>query len=166
MLAIGTSLPMILGFFFVRPIPLPHSDYVRVEDLPEEDIDDDEDFSSASPAIFQRENNSHTHLLGAQEDDYLDDETLDTSLERRHSHERMIRGNVVALSPTRPAGSRPRSRSSLAVSRRGVNSGYGKAGDGLPNVRGLALVGSSGFWLLFSITSLRKSCHPPMCAVC
>ena len=32
MLAVGTALPMILGFFFVRPIPPPHLDAAaRVE---------------------------------------------------------------------------------------------------------------------------------------
>lgn len=161
-LAIGTSLPMILGFFFVRPIPLPHSDYIRLGETPDA-IEEEDEFSSSSPVVFQRENNSHTHLLGAHADDdgFLDEDHLDSSFERRHGHESSPTDYVVppsrgalALSPTRPEGGRHRSRSSLAGTR--VWPGYGddKVLDGPPNIRGTALASSGSFWLLFVIASL------------
>lgn len=161
-LAIGTSVPMVLGFFFVRPVPLPHTDYTRLDEDP--DAIEEDEFSVASPAVFQRENNSHTHLLGPHVDDeYLDDEHLDASFERRHGHESEPTDYIVppsrgalALSPTRSDGGRHRSRSSLAVSRRRTGYAEDKLPDGLPNVRGTALASSVNFWLLFTMCSLRK----------
>ena len=161
-LAIGTSVPMILGFFFVRPVPLPHSEYARLG----EDIDaiEEDEFSSASPVVFSRENNSHTHLLGAHVDDeYMDEEHLDASFERRHAHEAEPTDYIVppsrgalALSPTRSENGRHRSRSTLAISRRREEYGGDKLPDGLPNIRGTALASSANFWLLFTMCSLRK----------
>lgn len=163
-LAIGTSLPMILGFFVIRPIPLPHSDYSRLGETPDA-IDEEDEFSSASPAVFQRENNSHTHLLGAEADEeaFLDEEHLDASFERRHGHEAETTEYVVppsrgalALSPTRPEIGRGRSRSALSVSRRREGYADDKFHDGTPNIRGTALASSGSFWLLFVIASLRE----------
>lgn len=160
-LAIGTSLPMILGFFFVHPIPLPHSDYARLGEAPEV-LDEDDEFSSASPAVFQRENNSHTHLLGAQgsdEDTFLEEDHLDASFGRRHDQEATdyvvppSRG-ALALSPTRPGSSRHRSRSSITSTRQRPDFGDDKLFDGPPNIRGTALASSGNFWLLFVMCSL------------
>ncbi|GJE99445.1 MFS general substrate transporter [Phanerochaete sordida] len=159
-LAIGTSLPMVLGFFFVRPIPLPHSEYGRLGEAPEVIVDEDE-FSSESPAVFHREhNNSHTHLLGghaSDEDGFLDEDHLDPSFERRHEQQTTdyvvppSRG-ALALSPTRPDSSRHRSRGSMTA--RSRPDFEDKLLDGAPNIRGKALASSGNFWLLFVMCSL------------
>jgi len=60
-LAIGTSFPMILGWLFIRPIPLPETERSNIL---ESGIG--ENFVSGtdeSLAIFARQNTSHTHLL-------------------------------------------------------------------------------------------------------
>ena len=162
-LAVGTSLPMILGFFFVRPIPLPHTEYARLGEAPDA-LDDEDEFSAASPAVFQRENNSHTHLLDAHSSDeevFLDDEHLDASHGRGHNQEATdyiappSRG-ALALSPTRTGESRHRSRGSLSVPRPRPGYGGDKYSDA-PNIRGKALVSSGNFWLLFVMCSLCRS---------
>ena len=151
---------MILGFFFVRPIPLPHTEYAPLGDTP--DAIEEDEFSASSPVIFRRENNSHTHLLGAQAEDeddaLLHEDHLDGSLDRRHLHEAQPSDYIVppsrgalALSPTRSH----RSRSAISVSRRRVEYPENKHPDGTPNIRGKALASSGSFWLLFVMCSLR-----------
>ncbi|KAI0788666.1 major facilitator superfamily domain-containing protein [Abortiporus biennis] len=75
-LAIGTSLPMVLGFFFIKPVPLPGSDglehehehggyeHVANNEVFEEE-EEDEYLSVGRQDLMRREsmNNSHTHLL-------------------------------------------------------------------------------------------------------
>ncbi|EKM58967.1 uncharacterized protein PHACADRAFT_249103 [Phanerochaete carnosa HHB-10118-sp] len=157
-LAIGTSLPMILGFFFVRPIPLPHSEYARLDEAPVI-VDDEDEFSSASPVVFRRENNSQTHLLGRDEDGFLEEEHLNASFERRPEREGTdyivppSRG-ALALSPTRTESSRHRTQGSFSGSRPRVDYGDDKLLGDTPNIRGTALASSGNFWLLFAMCSL------------
>jgi hypothetical protein len=51
LLSLGSSFPMILGYFFVRPIPLP------------EENPNHEGYSEASSSSYDQHNNSHTPLL-------------------------------------------------------------------------------------------------------
>ncbi len=170
-LAIGTSLPMILGFFLVRAIPLPHSEGRRAVETGhdnDDDNDDDDAFSAISPAIFHRENNSHTHLLAphthhhhnSDEEDSSDEELVEGPefLHEASPSDYVVPGaaNALALSPTRSTGdNRYRSRSAFSVPRRAMVTH--KTHDGLPNIRGMALVKSRNFWLLFLIITLCKS---------
>ncbi|KAI0078268.1 MFS general substrate transporter [Panus rudis PR-1116 ss-1] len=178
LLAIGTSLPMIWGFFFVRPIPLPHAEATHILEHGhghgyEEIGRDDEDDSEPSP-VFARGNNSRTHLL--KSDDVLEEveeEEIMLHRERRPSNEEgpptasglhtseasdfVVPGSAgsVALGATSPSRSRHRSRSAFSISRRSVGSKHkGLSINALPNIRGMALAISQNFWLLFTITSL------------
>ncbi|KAI0337334.1 MFS general substrate transporter [Trametopsis cervina] len=150
-LAIGTSLPMVLGFFFVRPIPLPQPEYSH---LPEDGDDSDEEvFTVETPPAFRRDH-SRTHLLGQRgPEPYLDDDSLPQPVESQHSQASsdyvVPVESGVALSPSR-TNTRHRSRSSLARLPVGSHKSYG----GVPNIRGAALASSRRFWLLFTITSL------------
>lgn len=55
MLAIGTSVPMIIGWFIIHPVPLPEADsFTTLE-------------SSGDPTIFQQEPDSQTSLLADDE---------------------------------------------------------------------------------------------------
>ena len=51
LLSLGSSFPMILGFFFVRPIPLPEEELNR------------EGYSEIRSPVYEQRNSSHTPLL-------------------------------------------------------------------------------------------------------
>ena len=53
LLSLGSSFPMILGFFFVRPIPLPEKNLNR----------EVEGYLETSSSTYEQRNNSHTPLL-------------------------------------------------------------------------------------------------------
>ena len=173
---------MVWGFFFVRPIPLPHSEITHSS----LEHGHGHARSESATRILARDNNSTTHLLKddtrAHEDDDEDDVdgAMSASVEfypssstsTTHHHHQESSDYVVprspgavAMSPTRSSSNNncQRSRSSLSISRsrsrargvRGVRIGIGS--DGLPNLRGMALAVNGNFWLLFTITSLRKS---------
>lgn len=189
LLAIGTSLPMVWGFFFVRPIPLPHSELTHSSLEHGHGHGQRHARSESTTRILGRENNSTTHLLkndhdhdGTQEDEGDDsNEAMSASVEfhpNSHHHHHQAESSdyvvprspgAVALSPTRSSSNRHRSRSSFSVSRsrsrvRGMGVGIGS--DGLPNLRGLALAVNRNFWLLFTITSLRKGLCFVHCGIC
>ncbi|KAI0092889.1 major facilitator superfamily domain-containing protein [Irpex rosettiformis] len=153
LLAIGTSLPMVLGFFFIRPIPLPHHEYSHVPDTIDET--DDAIFSVETPPPY-RGDHSRTNLLDSSPDagSYVDEEEeLDEveDLSSRSPIGYVPTGETgVALSPARTGTSRHRSRSSFSSRHREA----GKVGAGVPNVRGKALAVSKMFWVLFVTTSL------------
>lgn len=145
---------MILGFFFVRPIPLPHTGYSHISDHSTHEENDV--FSAASPGTYRRDD-SRTHLLGAHVDTESFRDEDDMSLEPQEpepaSEYIAATDDAVALSPSRPSSSRHRQRSSLESAHRSTSAM--KRIDDLPNVRGSALASSKMFWLLFVITSLR-----------
>ncbi|CAL1713245.1 unnamed protein product [Somion occarium] len=169
LLAIGTSLPMVWGFFFVRPIPLPHSELIHTIE---------HGHGETSPNVLSRENNSTTHLLkhdNASADDFAvedeeEEEAISASFELypgSATHQAEASDYIVprpadsvALSQTRGlhSHSRHRSKSSFSVSRGSISRhrglGIGVGADGSPNMRGFALAGTRNFWLLFTITSL------------
>ncbi|CCM06575.1 uncharacterized protein FIBRA_08853 [Fibroporia radiculosa] len=168
-LAIGTSLPMVLGFFLVHPIPLPYSElnHSTSDDGLDDAFDSQASITAAPPPLFQQENNSHTHLLSpsllaVEDDGELSDGPVDEEVGFRHpareataSSDYFVRpaGESMALSPTR--GGRTRSRSTFSVSRRSLRNAELMSAhlDG-PNVHGKGLFTSTDFWVLFTITAL------------
>lgn len=161
-LAIGTSLPMIVGFFFVKPIPLPLSESIDSLEHGVFAEEDEDDFSSQSP-IFQRENNSHTHLLGQSDEHEVlideDERARNASVELHPSHmpehtDYLVPGAQSAVPMDSPPRPRYRSRSSLSVPRDSLAQSAHKMMDGLPNIHGLGLASSTKFWLLFTVNSL------------
>ena len=116
---------MIVGFFFVRPVPLPEEEINREVHL------------EASSSAYEQRNSSHTPLLyhdphiNGQDDD--DDARIG-----------------VELSPTSRSQISETSRSIGRIGRIAV-----MALEMPPNVYGKKLWCSGDFWLLFSILSIR-----------
>ncbi|KAH9853298.1 MFS general substrate transporter [Lenzites betulinus] len=170
MLAVGTALPMIFGFFFVRPIPPPHVDPTgRLEDgspgSPNTEYGTNEGFGTSSPTTYSIDNSSHTHLLARDDDDDEEERAREAGIELEEEEslvpssahaqvasDYVVPGQVdsVALSP---GIARHRSNHSRSISR-SVRSHGGKTADGQPNVHGKRLFRSTDFWLLFAICSL------------
>ena len=126
LLSLGSSFPMILGFFFVRPVPLPEENPNR------------EAYSEASPSIYEQRNNSRTPLLnhdniedisGQDDDDAQIGADVDLSSSLCSQNDEIVR------------------RSSSHGAAMGL--------DMSPNVYGKKLWCSSDFWLLSSILFLR-----------
>ena len=172
-LAIGTALPMILGFFFVHPIPLPLPDISnRIESAIDDSDEDDGGLGPRSPG-YSRANTSHTHLLASDADE-SDDEPNGRPIELEEeeplvpahpSHTQAASDYVVEsssadtlmLSPS-PGFTRHRSSSGRSSSsRRTVRSQSDKGLDGTLNIHGKRLFTTGNFWLLFIISSLRKT---------
>ena len=154
-LALGTSFPMILGFFFVRPIPLPRQEgYEVVDDIDEIQVDEDDDEGEGGRRgeeveVMQRprHSRSHTHLL---DHDFVDGPHL--HYVRRGRVEEPIRSGEEedeedTLVPATRSGGHERSMSRATA----------LVYDALPNVHGKKLFKSMDFWLLFSILSICES---------
>jgi len=171
-LAVGTALPMVLGFLLVRPFALPHA----AAGIEEEAFEPSSahahaprpapSVAIASPALF-RDDTSRTHLLSSHHhyhDENEDEETAeeaDELIPGYTSHaavasDYFVPANTesVALSPTRSQG-RSRSRSAFS-GRRGSARSYATPVVGLepPNVHGKGLFLDVDFWVIFSITAL------------
>src|SRR6266404_1386622 len=84
-LGLGTALPMVLGFFFVRPIPLPPHDATAVM------AGSPADYRPLSPTaergVFQNRGSSSTHLIfQSDEDEEVDThETVPLHAPRPHA---------------------------------------------------------------------------------
>lgn len=150
-LSIGTSLPMILGFFFVRPIPLPGSEH-------------DEHSSER-----QEEQDSHTPLLGHQENAEPAGDDVSASpaklLPPDPSQNSILSGYTTRGSPNSTPLLRVPSSDSV---REGLSApAKTKFVDPKdPKIRGMALAASVDFWLLFITTVLRMlfpSSFPDLC---
>ncbi|KAJ8521826.1 hypothetical protein ONZ45_g1531 [Pleurotus djamor] len=138
LLAFGTAMPMILGFFLVRPIPLPPSESYTVD---HHTVEGDPDAIEAAAVLFQHEDASRTHLLS---EDSEDSNESDQSVYEG--------GNTLELSRSRsPEAYRHRSRSSMGRHSIGSTKEYH---DGLPNIYGLKLWKNPEFWILFSLLSM------------
>ncbi|KAH9928843.1 major facilitator superfamily domain-containing protein [Fomitopsis serialis] len=171
-LAVGTALPMVLGFLVVRAIPLPHA----TAGIEEEAFEPSSahahaprpapSVAIASPALF-RDDTSRTHLLSSYHHYHDETEDGDAAEEADElipgytSHgavasDYFVPANTesVALSPTRSQG-RSRSRSAFS-GRRGSARSYATPVVGLepPNVHGKGLFLDIDFWVMFSITAL------------
>ncbi|KAI0666143.1 major facilitator superfamily domain-containing protein [Trametes maxima] len=171
-LAVGTAFPMILGFFFVRPIPPPHLDATRrLEDgTPGSPADYGvgDGLGTSSPTTYSIDNTSHTHLLAHDADEEDEEEMTRESAIELEEEEPLVSGHAqvasdyvvpgqvdsLALSPTRDGIARLRSHSGRSHSRRSVRSSLDKTLDSQPNIHGLRLFKTVDFWLLFSICSL------------
>ncbi|KAK7689988.1 hypothetical protein QCA50_006630 [Cerrena zonata] len=134
-LAIGTSLPMIVGFFFVRPIPLPSSDHDEHSHERQEGQD------------------SHTPLLANQdvsepsEDDaYAPGGKLQADPSQNSVASDYTSAGSLNSTPLRrvPSNSSLRERTSISTKAKPVD----------PRIRGMALAMSVDFWLLFITTVL------------
>lgn len=143
---------MILGFFFVRPIPLPPSELMHspdIEELEEEAAAGGADTSALLDDEEGDQVDSDDGELGLNHDHSEDDSNHRSPLLSSHP-----RRDTVELSPARhgfrpPTGSR---RSSSL----GLGRGDAKGMEGMLNVYGKALFKNGDFWLLCSILSLRE----------
>jgi hypothetical protein len=143
LLALGTSFPMILGFFLVHPIPLPaseleHSTYVDGGGAAE----------AASAIVFEREDDSRTALLsqvGTADVEHSNSSPDPYSQSPADpSDHAESRSEQVELSPTRATFS----VQSLHHPRQAE-----------PNVSGLKMLATLQFWLLSTTMML---CAPPI----
>ncbi len=172
-LAIGTALPMILGFFFIRRIPPPHiATDARVERgsidaASASDYGVGEGLGTSSPTTYSVENNSHTHLLARDDED---DEPQDSAIELEEEEEPLVSSahaqaasdyvvpatsDSVMLSPPHEGYTRHRSHSARSTSRRSLSSQLDKPG-GVVNIHGKRMFATLDFWVLFCMMSLRK----------
>lgn len=162
-LALGTSFPMLIGFFFLRPVPiddvepsgsLTHSRLSSSGRAGHHDV-----VREGAPAgVISRSHDSLTPLLTAFTDDSTDD------LEHGPHHRRpSSRRESLELSPTRDTlPRRPRgARSRSAVTVESVFSqAAAEAGvvedrkEGLRDISGWGLAKEGDFWLLFCIMVL------------
>ncbi|KAF9530910.1 major facilitator superfamily domain-containing protein [Crepidotus variabilis] len=126
-LALGTSIPMVMGFFLVRPIPLPPQDGF---DIVHNGLEDEDE--ALTTALLQP-NGSHSHLL---DHDFI---------ESRHPHYvHHEEAHQEELDDRRSPTRRQRSLSRGTALELGV----------LPNLHGRRLVKSVDFWILFTILSI------------
>ncbi|KAF9546306.1 MFS general substrate transporter [Agrocybe pediades] len=135
-LALGTSFPMIMGFFLVRPIPLPEAEgYDEIDNLPDE---------VAATSALDRDA-THTPLLDEDED------ANEEEFRRRHEN----LNSDSDLENARVEGVELDSSSQrLALRNRSLSRGAAMALDVAPNLHGLKLVLSGDFLLLFTILSI------------
>ncbi|RXW15826.1 hypothetical protein EST38_g10027 [Candolleomyces aberdarensis] len=148
-LAVGTAFPMILGFFFIRPIPLPphkktpHDEYDAV---PEEGAEGTRD--GPESALLHDEDD-------AEEDDDEDPSTSPVYVaEAGVAPEHRRRERDVEMSPQLRFEGRELDVDHDRRTDRSLSRGAAITHDTLPNVYGLKLWKSSDFHLLFSILSL------------
>ena len=148
-LAIGTSLPMILGILFVRPIPpsnLP--DHRRLERG--QIVSQEESLQDTTPSgIFRRETDARVPLLASQGSD-----GAPPFPRNEISQSDSVESNFVVPAAE---GAVPLSRTTSYTRERGstfvVSIGSKEAH---PDIHGMALVTSVEFWLLFTVTTLCK----------
>lgn len=138
-LALGTSFPMIFGFFLIRPIPLPPSELGHSL---EHGFVDPGHGGAASSTILVHEDESRTRLLAH-------DDSEEAPL-RGHGTTRID----LELSPTRSTSQEHHRRRSLGAGSEIATSAEWQS-DGFPNIYGLKLWSGGDFWLLCSILSLR-----------
>ncbi|KAJ3854602.1 major facilitator superfamily domain-containing protein [Lentinula lateritia] len=161
LLSLGTSFPMLVGFIFVQPIPLPpseaHHEYLDVDQA-------EADAASLAPSILSapaHENDSRTHLLTHDREEGLESglghrQVPTTAVEEYISEARG--GAGIELSPPRgisrsPRPGRHRSRST----RRSFSQSGKQLLDIGPNIYGVKLWASIDFWIPFISLSLRQS---------
>jgi hypothetical protein len=156
-LALGTSFPMIVGFFLIRPIPLPaYESYSNAEYSIVNEVAPVGDLETS--AFLQHENDSHTPLLASEDPSTFTRNDHDTSSVRNSTS--------LELSPTRDDSPRmSRNRRSRSHAHRPSFGSAGRMLDTPPNISGRHLWMSGDFWLLFIIMSLCKSFIPSICCI-
>jgi hypothetical protein len=130
LLALGTSLPMILGAFLVRPIPLPVQD----------------NFDSQEDTELEPHNSSHAPLL---DHDFAQGvHSKSARVNNEHFDESYALDDV---------SSHQDDETQLSSQPRSFNQGATMMLDSKPNLHGLKLWLSGDFWLHFTILGIRKS---------
>ncbi|KAJ3777370.1 major facilitator superfamily domain-containing protein [Lentinula raphanica] len=166
LLSLGTSFPMLIGFIFVRPIPLPPSE-THHDIIVGNGVDRVEaDAASLSPSILSvqvHENDSRTHLLTTQERD--EGLGLEAGLGHRQVPTTPLEeyiddargGSGIELSPPRGVSRSPRpgpGRHRSSSSRRSFSQSGKQLLDVGPNIFGVKLWTSIDFWIPFISLSL------------
>jgi hypothetical protein len=150
-LALGTSLPMIVGFFFVRVIPLPKSELTHgLEHGTEAAATTEADVSAAYLDVHDSKMPLLSHVDSEEQPiDSLTHQHHEDSADYRDPQNR----DSLELSPARSAES-PSRRAGRNYS---VDRATGKLVEHLPNLYGKTLWTSGNFWLLCSILTLRTT---------
>ena len=159
LLAVGTSFPMILGFFLVRPIPLPGTSDIRdatsrrvAADIPDDGFSHSVGVDAVlgnDALVFEHHNDSRTTLLATHYhgSPHLQDSAYFNEEQRRISSR--ARSVELAISPSR--GDRRRSISTISHRRN-----RSRVIEVMQDLHGKALLTCPDFWLLFSLLSLRE----------
>ena len=148
LLALGTSLPMIMGFFLVRPIPLPVQDNSDIEE------GRDHDYMEAISSALDSHTHGRTPLL--DHDEFAMQGSRSATVIRTGIKSARIDGENFALDdiPIRsPNGVPTTSPSSSSSQSRRPNTTREVA---ILNLHGRQLWTSIDFWLLFTILAIRK----------
>ncbi|KAJ3885821.1 major facilitator superfamily domain-containing protein [Lentinula edodes] len=158
LLSLGTSFPMLVGFIFVQPIPLPpseaHHEYLDVDQA-------EADAASLAPSILSapaHENDSRTHLLTHDHEEGLESglghrQVPTTAVEEYISEARG--GAGIELSPPRGVSRSPRpGRHRSRSTRRSFSQSGKQLLDIGPNIYGVKLWTSIDFWIPFISLSL------------
>ncbi|KAF8655191.1 hypothetical protein AX16_003223 [Volvariella volvacea WC 439] len=127
LLALGTASPMILGWFFVKPVPF-HEGRVS---------------GGEEAADISHRANSRTRLLDAEENPLANSTLSDGEDE---DEEVPLHSTGVDV-----GGAEPRHRRSYSLER---NADHSLHDHNLPNIFGSELITNGDFWLLFSILSI------------
>ncbi|EGN92319.1 hypothetical protein SERLA73DRAFT_191271 [Serpula lacrymans var. lacrymans S7.3] len=151
-LAFGTALPMVIGFFIVRPIPLPSSEKVSsLEDGTNEHGYRPVPNVESSP-VFSGNNDSQTRLLTQAHN------VEDNSLLPRHEYDESVASGYLA--PQTSDAVEMSGNSSVSARRRDSRGSAHRSirdlvsGDSFPNIYGKQLWMTADFWLIFTIMSL------------
>lgn len=160
LLSLGTSLPMILGFFFVRPIPLPPDSYIPVNNAAPgerrmsftESITGDEIAHStfvADAVVYGHVGDSRTNLLSISPSRPVGGEARGADEGQTLNYENS-RSVEMSVSPPRH-GPRHRSISSFRHNR--LDSSLAAPVE--RDLHGKTLLACGDFWLLFVLLTLR-----------
>ena len=151
LLALGTSLPMIMGFFLVRPIPLPVQDNSDIEEGRDHDY-----MEAISSALDSHTHGSSSRTPLLDHDEFAMQGSRSATVIRTGIKSARIDGENFALDdiPIRsPNGVPTTSPSSSSSQSRRPNTTREVA---ILNLHGRQLWTSIDFWLLFTILAIRK----------
>ncbi|KLO13820.1 MFS general substrate transporter [Schizopora paradoxa] len=167
LLALGTSIPMVIGFFFVRPMPIaPHVSLPPSAEAAQrskrsssvQSITDDEIRSSvfvADAAVYGHLNDSRTNLLHDEHHHGHHHVLIDEESEYVHEDHEVqqpdLLGNgrsvELAISPVR---GETRRRNLSTTARRSIS----RVSEVVRDFHGRTLLANGEFWLLFALLSL------------
>lgn len=147
LLALGTSLPMIIGFFLVRPIPLPAYEIIGGEDY---DIIDDAYVGGIDvSAIFKHNNESRALLLSNLSEDQPSSSSSHAPIESS-----LLSNNAPFPEPSSLRDSSPEDSPHHPENNKHRHPFRRTMQETLPNIHGRQLWRSGKFWLAFVILSL------------
>jgi hypothetical protein len=147
LLSFGTSLPMIIGSFLVRPIPLPAYEIIGSAEC--NTIDDA--YIDAS-AIFQHNDESRVLLLS----NMAEEQPTSPSFPHDHDEPSLLRNSAPTPSElSSPLSSPPEDRLHHSRNNEHQSAFRSATHETLPNIHGIQLWQSSNFWMASVILSLR-----------